>query len=348
MIKKLLNATGILIASVAFFGLMTAPALADAGIFSGSFAGVSSSDLVVGATSTSYDVSFDTGIAATATSITLTFPAGYSITNGAIATSTIFGSGTGDAARIHVDGVFIPVTSITGNSAARTITIGLGTPFDLGTDEGTSFRLTSGITNPTTTAAMGNFAITDNAAGEIAQTDIAGVTLTPEALDYIVVSPATGALTSITADGNQPFTAEGFDIYDNSKGNATGTTFEVLTGGGSFTGATYYPTTVGPVTVRGTYSGKTDDSGLAVTIGAAAAFGQAGLMTARAMPTNPCRSYRPSPEAWCCHLTICLMTIRVSMIWAPSLSLHPKEASPRCTMKRSGFSLMNQKCCCQT
>ncbi len=91
--------------------------------------------------------------------------------------------------------------------------------------------------------------------------------LTTGALNYITVSEGG----SITADETRAFTAGGFDVYGNSRGDVTGSTvFTIDAGaGGTFSGgATYTPQTAGSWTVTGTDGVITDTASLTVTPGA--------------------------------------------------------------------------------
>src|SRR6185369_6536442 len=93
-------------------------------------------------------------------------------------------------------------------------------------------------------------------------TDDASLTVTPAALASITISPD-GA--SITAGTSQAYTAEGFDVYGNSRGDVTAATTFGITPNGSCSGADCTATIAGSHTVTGTDSGFTDDASLTVT-----------------------------------------------------------------------------------
>jgi parallel beta-helix repeat protein len=92
----------------------------------------------------------------------------------------------------------------------------------------------------------------------------ASLTVTPAALDHLVLSPASA---TITSGGSQAYTAEGFDQYNNSLGDATSTTTFSIAPNGSCTGATCTASISGAHTVTGTKTGKTGTASLTVAAG---------------------------------------------------------------------------------
>src|SRR5205823_953589 len=89
----------------------------------------------------------------------------------------------------------------------------------------------------------------------------ASLHVTPAALHHLVLSPASAA---ITAGGSQGYTAEGFDQFNNSRGDVTGATaFDV--DGHPCSAATCSPTTAGDHTVTGTDGTATGTATLHVT-----------------------------------------------------------------------------------
>ncbi len=103
-------------------------------------------------------------------------------------------------------------------------------------------------------------------------TNTAGLTVNPGSFDHITISPRD---TTITADQIQIFSAESFDVHDNSLGDVTGdTTFSVMgiatppAPQGSFTGATYHPHATGTFEVTGTDGELSDTTDITVTPGA--------------------------------------------------------------------------------
>ncbi len=195
---------------------------ASATVSGGSITGNAAADLVVGAADADYNVSFDTSATSTATTITVTFPTGYTITDGVIGTvaTAICNGGCTVNGVISVDGVNRNVDSVVGNAAGRTIVVTLSSAYDLGTGTGTSFRLKLGITNRTVSGATGTFSITSNASGEVAQTNVAGVTLTPGAATVLVyTTQPSGSVSGIALTGQPVVTAR--DQYANTDTNFT-------------------------------------------------------------------------------------------------------------------------------
>jgi hypothetical protein len=96
-------------------------------------------------------------------------------------------------------------------------------------------------------------------------TGTASLTVTVGALHHLVLSPSTP---SITAGGNQIYTAEGFDANNNSRGDVTGsTTFTISGTDSSCTGATCTSTLAGDHTVTGTDGSATGTASLHVNAG---------------------------------------------------------------------------------
>jgi uncharacterized repeat protein (TIGR01451 family) len=112
-----------------------------------------------------------------------------------------------------------------------------------------------------TATVAGPHIVTGNDSGKTAT---ATLTVTAGALDHIVLSPATA---TITAGGNQTYTATGFDQNNNSQGNVTTSTTFSISPDGSCTGATCTATIAGPHIVTGNDSGKTATATLTVTVG---------------------------------------------------------------------------------
>ncbi|MDP3948355.1 MAG: hypothetical protein Q8Q17_00190, partial [bacterium] len=198
---------------------------------------VTSTDLVVGTANADYNVSFDTNTTSTATTITVTLPAGYTITDGSLGTSAICNSGCVTPGFISVDGEDRSLDSVIGSSTSRTIKATLTSGYDLGTGTGTVFRITTGITNATTSGATATSTITTNASGETAQSDIAGVTLTPATASVLVftVQPS-GSVSGIALTGQPTVTAR--DSFGNTDTNFVETITVTEDSLGSLTNAT--------------------------------------------------------------------------------------------------------------
>jgi hypothetical protein len=84
---------------------------------------------------------------------------------------------------------------------------------------------------------------------------------TPGPLDHITISPSTA---TIPTGGSEPYTAEGFDVFNNSLGSITAATTFGISPNGSCTGATCTASTAGSHTVTGTDGGKTAQATLQV------------------------------------------------------------------------------------
>ena len=83
----------------------------------------------------------------------------------------------------------------------------------------------------------------------------------PGALDHITMAPLTA---TIAAGGSQPYTAEAFDAFGNTRGDVTGAATLSITPDGSCVGATCGATVAGPHTVTANYLGKTATASLDV------------------------------------------------------------------------------------
>jgi hypothetical protein len=81
-------------------------------------------------------------------------------------------------------------------------------------------------------------------------------------LDHITIAPAAA---TIPAGGSQPYTAEAFDLFGNSRGDITGSATFSITPDGSCAGATCGAAVSGPHTVTGQYGGKAATATLTVT-----------------------------------------------------------------------------------
>ena len=223
----------VIIGSVSLFLSVTT---ASAAVSGGTIAGTAAADLVVGAANADYDVAFDTNVAATAASLTITFPAGYAITDGDLGTTAVCNSDCSLASKISVNGVNWSVNSVTGSAAGRTIVIAFQDK-DLGTGTGTAFRITTGITNRTTSGATGTFTITNDATGETAQSDVAAVTLTPGAATVLAVTQQPSGSVSGVALTTQPIVTAR-DQYGNTDTNFTETITLTEASAGSLANAT--------------------------------------------------------------------------------------------------------------
>ena len=84
---------------------------------------------------------------------------------------------------------------------------------------------------------------------------------TPGPLDHITISPATA---TIPTGGSQPYTAQGFDVFNNSLGNVTAAVAFSISPDGSCTGANCTASSAGSHTVTGSVNGKTAQATLQV------------------------------------------------------------------------------------
>jgi hypothetical protein len=133
----------------------------------------------------------------------------------------------------------------------------------------TVFSIDSGAggswtTNVYTSATAGTWTVTGTYSG---LSDTASLTVNAGALDHIVISPDSSA---VTAGNTQTYTAEAFDQFDNTLGDVTSSTgFSIDSGaGGSWTTNVYTSQTAGTWTVTGTYSGVSDTASLTVNAAA--------------------------------------------------------------------------------
>jgi parallel beta-helix repeat protein len=115
--------------------------------------------------------------------------------------------------------------------------------------------------NVCTATTSGSHTVTATDSGK---TSSASLTVTPAALDHLVLSPAAA---TISSGGSQTYSAEGRDQYENSLGDVTSTTTFSITPNGSCTGATCTAALAGAHTVTGTKSGKTGTASLTVAAG---------------------------------------------------------------------------------
>ena len=99
--------------------------------------------------------------------------------------------------------------------------------------------------------------------------NIAAVTWTAGPLDHISISPASA---TIAAGGSQPYAAQAFDQFNNSRGDVTAATTFTIAPNGSCTGATCTASTGGPHMVTATHDGKTATATLDVTGASGYAF----------------------------------------------------------------------------
>src|SRR5439155_934546 len=105
----------------------------------------------------------------------------------------------------------------------------------------------------------GDYTVTGDKGGI---SDSADLHVTPAGLDHIVVSPHDA---TIAAGETQSYTAEGFDVYGNSRGDVTGSTTFSASGAATCSGADCGSTASGDYTVTGSYGGISDTSDLHVT-----------------------------------------------------------------------------------
>lgn len=105
--------------------------------------------------------------------------------------------------------------------------------------------------------------------------DDAELTVVAAALARFVVSPDGS---SVTTGTTQEFTAEGFDVYDNSRGDMTAdVVFSITEGaGGGFAGNVYSADVLGTWTVTGTFGELSEEVSVTVTAVPAASAGGGG------------------------------------------------------------------------
>src|SRR6185312_12938340 len=93
------------------------------------------------------------------------------------------------------------------------------------------------------------------------KSDDADLQIDPAALDHITISPSSA---TISAGDTQAYTAEAFDVYNNSKGDVTALTSFSITPDGTCFSNSCGSTVSGDHTVTGTFSGKSDDADLQI------------------------------------------------------------------------------------
>lgn len=230
-----------------------------AAVTNGVISGNAVADLVASTTDADYNVSFDAATAATSTSITVTFPTGFTITNGTIATSSICNSGCALAGKISASSTNVTVTSLTGSTANRTIIIAFA---DSNLNSSTTiFRITVGIQNATTTGLTGTSSIATNAVGATAQNNVAGVTLTYDAIvatKLTFTTQPSGAISGIALTTQPVVTAQDANgvtdtdfvstvtLTETGAGSITaGSTKAAVSGVATFTGVIYNPSADG-------------------------------------------------------------------------------------------------------
>ena len=209
---------------------------AHATIIQGAVTGNAAADLVVGTADADYNVSFGTAVTSTAQTITVTLPTNYTITNGSLGAAAVCNSGCVGTGLISVGGGDYGVSSVVGSSTSRTVKITLSPVVDLSVGT-TTFRITAGITNATTSGATATSTITTSASGEVAQSNIAGVTLTPATASVLVftVQPS-GSVSGIALTGQPTVTAR--DSFGNTDTNFVETLTLTEASAGSLTNAT--------------------------------------------------------------------------------------------------------------
>jgi len=230
-------------------------------------------------TATGYDP-YNNSLGNVTSSTTFTISPDGSCT-GATCTATIAGSHTvtgndaGKTATATLNVTAGALNRIVLSPATATITAGgsqtyTATGFDqsnnsLGDVTGaTTFTIApdGSCTGATCTATVpGLHTVTGNNGGKTAT---ATLNVTAGQLDYIVLSPANA---TITAGGNQTYTATGFDQSNSSLGDVTGGTTFTIAPNGSCTGATCTATVPGLHAVTGNNGGKTATATLNVTAG---------------------------------------------------------------------------------
>jgi hypothetical protein len=95
----------------------------------------------------------------------------------------------------------------------------------------------------------------------VGATGTATLQITAAALDHIAISPASA---TIAAGASQSYTAQGFDQYNNSTGEVTGSTTFTIAPDGSCTAASCTASSGGAHTVTGSNTGKTATASLNV------------------------------------------------------------------------------------
>jgi len=109
-----------------------------------------------------------------------------------------------------------------------------------------------------TASLSGAHTVTGTSSGK---TGTASLAVGAGALDHIVISPASA---TISAGGSQSYTAQGFDVANNSLGDVTAFTTFTIAPEGSCVGRVCSANAGGPHTVTGNNSGKTATASLTV------------------------------------------------------------------------------------
>ena len=140
-----------------------------------------------------------------------------------------------------------------------------GTPVTFTVSQGSIVSRTA-TTNGVATSLIsdtlvGTRTITATTTGAVSNTTT--VTFTPGRLDHIAISPKT---VTITAGRTQTYTAQGFDVYNNSRGDVTSSTTFTITpaAGGSWAANIYTSRVAGAWTVTGINGAATDMARLTV------------------------------------------------------------------------------------
>ena len=172
------------------FGFLIGGSTAHAAVSGGTVACHATSDCYRNASSPAYDVSFSTNDASTATVINVTFPSGY-IASG-FAPSVSSPDNTINA--INLNGT--NVTGVSTNATGNMLNFHLSSPTNLSTGT-VSFKITGiAVANPSTLGVTGNFTITTDAAGETAQSNVAGVTILGTAVPTLTSPTSTTYLSN--------------------------------------------------------------------------------------------------------------------------------------------------------
>src|SRR4029077_7349451 len=106
----------------------------------------------------------------------------------------------------------------------------------------------------------GAHTVTGNAGGK---TGTASLQVGGGGLDHISISPSSA---TIVAGGSQAYTAQGFDVANNSLGDVTSSTTFSIAPNGSCSGNTCTATSGGPHTVTGNNAGKTSTASLTINL----------------------------------------------------------------------------------
>ncbi len=170
----------------------------------------------------------------------------------------------------------VPTSQVVGNNSVLTATVydrynntvKNGTPVTFTVSRG-SIVSRAATTNGAATSLIsdtlaGTRTITATTTGAVAKTTT--VTFTPGRLNHVAISPKT---VTIAAGQTQTYTVQGFDVYDNSLGDATSSTTFTITpvAGGSWAANIYTSRVAGAWTVTGTNGAVTDTAKLTVNPG---------------------------------------------------------------------------------